>query len=387
MAEESVMNELFYIAGCYIFILLFKTVFSVVYADGFKRKYAVSESEKTVTVLQAVMGGDPELKNVLSKNIKENINIQFIWLLDENDSEAVSTAESIKKENPDAEILNLICPPCPEGINPKLFKLNYAVKYIHTDNIIVLDDDTFLPSETLKVLNGNLKDFDLVTGLPCYLEGRNIPSNLLAQFVNNNAAMTYLPLGVFMSPVSINGMCYSMKLSTVNEIQNFSTIMNHLTDDLALAKLLQKRKGKILQIPQIQQIQTSVKDIKHYFKMMHRWFFFAVLLLKRESFLMNILIFLLHGISPFLFISALILTALNSSPVSASVLTGMLFIRTGAICFLQKKLTGKIRHSFILSLISEILQPIHLIHASLINKIVWRKRVYKVYENDRFISV
>ncbi|HMV79578.1 MAG TPA: glycosyltransferase family 2 protein [Leptospiraceae bacterium] len=380
------MNELFYIACAYIAIMLFKTVFSAVYAAQFRKKYPSPDSKKTVTVLQAVMGGDPELKTVLEKNIKENRGIAFIWLLDENDSEALEAAENLRKENPEADLLNLICPPCPEGINPKLFKLNFAVKHIRTDNIIVLDDDTFLPSETLRTLNSNLENFDLVTGLPCYLDRGNIPSRLLSQFVNNNAAMTYLPLAVFMPPVSINGMCYSMKMKTVNEIQNFSTILNHLTDDLALAKLLQERNGKILQIPQVQYIQTSVKDIKHYFRMMHRWFFFAVLLLKRESILMNLLIFLLHGISPFLFISALALTVLNPNPVSGAVLGGLLFFRTSAICFLQKKLTGEIRHSFFLSLISEILQPVHLIHASVINKIVWRKRIYKVYENDRFTS-
>lgn len=380
------MTALFCTAGAYICILLFKALFSIVYSVQFRKKYADYASEKSVTVLQAVMGGDPELKSVLSRNVKENGNARFIWLLDENDPEAAEAADSIQKENPDAQILNLICPPCPDGINPKLFKLNFAVDYIQTDNIIVLDDDTFLPSETLKVLNGNLEKFDLVTGLPCYLDAGNLPSRLLSQFVNNNAAMTYLPLGVFMAPVSINGMCYSMKLKTVNEIQNFSTILNHLTDDLALAKLLQEKKGKILQIPQVQYIQTSVKDIKHYFRMMHRWFFFAVLLLKRESVLMNLLIFFLHGISPFLFISSLILTGLSPDTVSISVQGSLLFIRILTICLLQKKFTGSIRHSILLSVISEILQPVHLIHASLINRIIWRKRVYKVYENDRFIS-
>ncbi|HNH09943.1 MAG TPA: hypothetical protein PK683_15715, partial [Leptospiraceae bacterium] len=71
------MNELFYIACAYIAIMLFKTVFSAVYAAQFRKKYPSPDSKKTVTVLQAVMGGDPELKTVLEKNIKENRGIAF----------------------------------------------------------------------------------------------------------------------------------------------------------------------------------------------------------------------------------------------------------------------------------------------------------------------
>ncbi len=52
---------------------------------------------------------------------------------------------------------------------------------------------------------------DISTGLPCYLDSGNFASSLLAQFVDNNSAMTYLSTLAFMAPLTINGMCYAMR--------------------------------------------------------------------------------------------------------------------------------------------------------------------------------
>ncbi len=61
--------------------------------------------------------------------------------------------------------------------------------------MVILDDDTILPPASLGALVAGLERAEVTTGLPRYYEDGRWPSRLLAQFVANNAATTYLSLG------------------------------------------------------------------------------------------------------------------------------------------------------------------------------------------------
>jgi ceramide glucosyltransferase len=65
-------------------------------------------------------------------------------------------------------------------------------------------------------------------------------------------------------------------------------------------------------------------------------------------------------------------------------LAGVLAVRALCLCGLQRSLTGGVRHTPILSVVSELLQPLHLLHASVQRTIIWRKRRYRVHHNDDF---
>ena len=77
----------------------------------------------------------------------------------------------------------------------------------------MLDDDTRMPAATLAALTAALERHDLATSLPVYRAGAGWPSRLLAQFVANNAATTYLPLVPWLAPITINGMAYLLRRS------------------------------------------------------------------------------------------------------------------------------------------------------------------------------
>jgi ceramide glucosyltransferase len=143
--------------------------------------------------------------------------------------------------------------------------------------------------------------------------------------------------------------------------------------------------GTICQTPYPQFIATSVHDLRHYRALMHRWFVFALLLLREQSAAWTLAITVLHGLPPLLLWTMLIAA---SASVSASL--ALLFVaalRAVTLIAVQRKLTGRSRHSPLLSIVSELLQPLHLLHALVSRRILWRTRRYVVRANDDFRAV
>ena len=104
----------------------------------------------------------------------------------------------LRDAHPSHRIETIVCAAAPDGVNPKLFKLERARSEVSAGAFVVVDDDTRLTREGLAALLAALETHTLATGLPCYLDRpRDLPSRLLAEFVNNNAALTYLPLLTF----------------------------------------------------------------------------------------------------------------------------------------------------------------------------------------------
>jgi len=272
----------------------------------------------------------------------------------------------------------------PDGINPKTFKLDLALPQVDAPVLLVLDDDARLPLHSLRRMLRELDGADLVTALPCCRDDASLGARLLAQFVNNNAALTYLPPLRFMPPVSINGMCWALRTQRLRGLGGLASVRGHLADDLAVAGLLHGAGARLCQSTAMVEVQTSVPTLRRYRQQMHRWFLFATLLLRRQSGPMRALIALLHGLPPLL-LAALVGVALARPEAPAlAALAGVLAVRGAGLCALQSALTGRRRHRPLLSLLSELLQPLHLLHAAVDRTILWRKRVYRVFDNDDF---
>jgi ceramide glucosyltransferase len=248
---------------------------------------------------------------------------------------------------------------------------------------MVLDDDTHLPAETAATLVQHAKDADIATGLPHYMDGRGLSASLLAQFVNNNSAMTYLSLLPFLPPVSINGMCYAMRRE---KLGIFHEIRLHLTDDLALAIAMLKRGGWIHQSGQFQQIAIDVRGVRQYLRMMHRWHLFALLLIKEQSVGHRLLIFLMYGWHPLLLWCAVIVALAEGSWLAFGILALFLGLRSALLIALQRAVFGRSIHRSLVSVVSELLQPLHLLHAALDSRIHWRGKIYQVSGSDRFVK-
>ncbi len=370
----------------YIGILLTKALLAWRYTRNYPRPTA-GRGGGVVSICQPILSGDPDLECALESTLLEVPEATYIWLVDDADLTAADIAVRLAGRYPTHHIRIISLPEPADGVNPKLFKLEAALKNASAGMLIVLDDDTRLLRKSFEALRDALERCELSTGLPFYRDADNFHGRLLGQFVNNNSALTYLPLLPLSEPVSINGMCYAIRTSTLIELGGFTPILRHLTDDLAVADLVRSTGGRIIQTPFPQEVATTVNSLSRYISQMHRWYIFALLLMRRQNLAINAEILVLCGLPPILLIIGIVQTAVIPSPALLSVLGLTLLCRAMVLVLLQRFLSGRVRHRPFLSLLSELLQPLHLLHALLVKSIRWRTRYYRVFDNNRFVSL
>lgn len=368
----------------YLSLLAFKTLAALLALRQMPtdRNAETPASLSELTIVQPILSGDPQLAEVLASNLQTLPGLRFLWLIDQHDQLAQQIARQLAARFPQACLQIVLCPAPADGINPKAFKLELARPLLQTPLCLVLDDDVSLPAASLQALARHCPQHGIVTALPHYQYGQNLPSQLLAQFVNNNSVMTYLPLLPFTQPVTINGMCYAIRCDFLQQCGGFTPIQHHLTDDLAMAELCQRHGGKLLQLATPVMVQTSLQNWPHYLSQMHRWMVFATLLLQQQTLATTFLISVLQGLHPLLLWCLLILSLFLSK--AWLVLLPVLMLRSLAMMLVQKSVSGVSRHHFFLSLLSELLQPLHLLHACWQRRIRWRSRQYRVRRNDLF---
>ena len=340
-----------------------------------------------VALLQPILGGDPLLEQVLADNLTALPQAHFIWLLDDDDATGRTIADRLVAAHPQQRITCRLHGAAPDGVNPKVFKLAAALPDVVEPVLVVLDDDTRLSSHALARMVDELRHADLVTALPCYRDDGAPGARLMAQFVNNNAALTYLSLLPWRAPVSINGMCYAMHTAKLKASGGFLPIARHLADDLALARSLRAQGAVLHQSTASVEVQTHTPSLAHYHRQMHRWFLFATLLLRGEPPLLRALVALLHGLPPLLLAGLLIGALVHPVGPAGVAAFAVLLLRAGSLVGLQRRLTGRARHRPLASVLAELLQPLHLLHAAVVRRIRWRTRVYDVRANDDFRHV
>jgi ceramide glucosyltransferase len=386
-------------AAAYLLLLVGKAVLALRYAHRYPMPPApLRESRQrgdlaAATIVQPILSGDPDLSATLEDMLTQLPEARFIWLVDADDDEAERVTTALQRRHAAHRIERCLCPEPPPGINPKLFKLEQARGLVTDGAFVVVDDDTRLTRDGLAALLDALDARTLVTGLPCYLDRGGVPSRLVAQFVNNNAALTYLPLLAFAPPPTINGMAYAIASSHLSAIGGFAPLWHRLADDLALARRVLESGGTIVQTPYPQFIATTVLDLRHYRALMHRWFLFAMLLLREQPPAWTLAITLLHGLPPLLLWATLVSVSMRAIQqrdgwmTAVAVALVLIGIRALTLIVVQRSITGRSRHAPLLSIVSELLQPLHLFHAMLTRRIVWRTRTYLVRANDDFRPV
>jgi ceramide glucosyltransferase len=347
-----------------------------------------AEEGAGVAIAQAILSGDPRLGELLEANLEALPAAQFLWLADSDDEVAQAVCRELSAREagrrPRRRLDLLILPPPAEGHNPKLHKLELARTALREPVLLVLDDDTRMPAATLAALLRKLDRADLATSLPGYLDDGRWSSRLLAQFVNNNAALTYLPLLAFLPPITINGMAYALRRDFLDSIDGFRPLLEYLPDDLAVAERVLAAGGRIEQSARPHWVETTVRDFGHYVRMMHRWFLFALLLLRRQPLSLRAVIAGLHALPPLLLAALLAVTVLAPGPLTAGALLATLALRALGLAGLQRAVYGRSLHSPLASLASELLQPLHLLHALCWRRIVWRTRRYRVHGEQHF---
>lgn len=338
-------------------------------------------SESEITILQPILSGDDTLENNLRTNLELHPQANFIWLIDQSDTLALSIAKSILNNIKNHKCKIIETPEVANGVNPKTFKLQIGSAVCTTPYIGIIDDDTVLPELTIAKAIYKCKENTLVTGLPFYTTRKNIWSSLLTAFVNSNSLFTYPVMAMLTPPATINGMFYVLRKQDLEKHGGFTRIQNQLCDDYAIASLFKKNGGQLVQSDVTHPVATTVNSFQHYFSLSRRWMIFANRFIK-ENFSPLIVIFI---VIPSLLPLLLLVT---SSLISAEILFLTLMIlvikASAARLFRRHILTSHEKwHQIILEVIADIILPISFISALYKpNQFNWRNKKIKIL-NER----
>lgn len=349
-----------------------------------------------VDVLQPIRSGDPTLGEALGASLRTlgTRGATLHWLIDEDDPAAAGVVRGVlaREAAHAAHVRVTLHPPCPAGLNPKLFKLDRALGQCAGTVVLVLDDDARLPAASLDALLAALVRSAatcdapaIATALPAYLPAPGRGSRLLARFVNDHAPITYLPARLGDRSPTINGMCWAMRRDALDALGGFAPRLRHLTDDLAMAQAVLAVGGRIAQCREPVWMRTALPDLAAYAMQMHRWMLFARLLMQAQPVSQQLRILFGQGLPSLLPLVALVAFACAPSRASALAIACGAFAHVLGRRALQRACAGTTTKTEpALSLLIALLLPLHLLHALLDRRIRWRSHRYRVLANDRF---
>jgi ceramide glucosyltransferase len=340
-----------------------------------------------LTIVQPILSGDPQLEDALAATLEACPRSRVLWLVDEQDPEGRRAAEAARARHPLARAEIVDCPPCPPGAAPKAFKLAFAEARIGTEAFAVVDDDTRVSAAGVAALLDGLRIADVSTGLPSYEPGPGGWSRLIAQFVNDQAILTYLPTAALGSARAINGMTWAMRRGTLTRLGGFASLQHLLADDLAIATRVRTAGGVIDQTEVPQRVSTTVPDGRRYRELMHRWMVFAGLALRAEPSGWRAALVVAYALPSALLASAVGLAAVRPAMPRVVAVVAALVARAGVLAAMQRLLTGRVRHDPVRSVAAELALPAQFAGALLDRRIAWRSSRFLVHANDRFEEV
>ena len=296
------MIELFYfLLTITIILLILKLFFSFAYFYKIDKFEKTEIDEKKYTVLQPILSGDPRLEEDLTANLKNTIDMNFIWLVDKSDKVAKNTVENILKDkNYSNRIEVYYLDDVPQDLNPKIFKLAQVVDKIKTEYSIILDDDAVIDRKKLNELSVYEKDKDewIVTGIPFNYNIKGFYSKLISAFINSNSIFSYFSMSFLKENKTINGMFYILRTDILKKYSAFEEIKYWLCDDLALATYLLSKKVKIIQSTIFCNVRNTVPSLKRYILLMKRWLLFSNVYMKNAFSVKFLFIILLPTLLP-----------------------------------------------------------------------------------------
>ena len=296
------MIELFYfLLTITIILLILKLFFSFAYFYKIDKLEKTEIDEKKYTVLQPILSGDPRLEEDLKANLKNTIDMNFIWLVDKSDKVAIDTVGNILKDkNYSNRIEVYYLDDVPQEVNPKIFKLAQVVDKIKTEYSIILDDDAVIDRKKLNELSVYEKDKDewIVTGIPFNYNIKGFYSKLISAFINSNSIFSYFSMSFLKENKTINGMFYILRTDILKKYSAFEEIKYWLCDDLALATYLLSKKVKIIQSTIFCNVRNTVPSLKRYILLMKRWLLFSNVYMKNAFSTKFLFIILLPTLLP-----------------------------------------------------------------------------------------
>ena len=284
-----------------IILLILKLIFTFAYFYKINNLEKTKIDENKYTIVQPILSGDPRLEEDLMANLKNTIDMKFIWLVDKSDKIAIQTAEKIlKNKNCSNRIEIYYLDDVPQEVNPKIFKLEQVVDKIKTEYTIILDDDSVIDRKRLDELSIYEKDKTewIATGIPFNYNIKGFYSKLISAFINSNSIFSYFSLSFLKENKTINGMFYTLRTDILKKYSAFENIKYWLCDDLALATYLLSKNVKIIQSTIFCNVRNTVPSFKRYIFLMKRWLLFSNVYMKNAFSIKFLFIILLPTLLP-----------------------------------------------------------------------------------------
>ena len=284
-----------------IILLILKLIFSFTYFQKINSLEKSKIDESKYTIVQPILSGDPRLEEDLTANLKNTIDMKFIWLVDKSDKTAIQTVEKIlKNKNYSNRIEIYYLDDVPQEVNPKIFKLEQIVDKIKTEYTMILDDDSVIDRKRLDELSIYEKDKAewITTGIPFNYNIKGFYSKLISAFINSNSIFSYFSMSFLNENKTINGMFYILRTDILKKYSAFEEIKYWLCDDLALATYLLSKRVKIIQSTIFCNVRNTVPSLKRYILLMKRWLLFSNVYMKNAFSTKFLFIILLPTLLP-----------------------------------------------------------------------------------------
>ena len=378
-----------------IILLILKLIFTFAYFYKINNLEKTKIDENKYTIVQPILSGDPRLEEDLMANLKNTIDMKFIWLVDKSDKIAIQTAEKIlKNKNCSNRIEIYYLDDVPQEVNPKIFKLEQVVDKIKTEYTIILDDDSVIDRKRLDELSIYEKDKTewIATGIPFNYNIKGFYSKLISAFINSNSIFSYFSLSFLKENKTINGMFYILRTDILKKYSAFENIKYWLCDDLALATYLLSKDVKIIQSTIFCNVRNTVPSFKRYILLMKRWLLFSNVYMKNAFSIKFLFIILLPTLLPTILLFLSFYLGINYL-----VLTLNLFIGKVALFYItrifiyqgvrEEKISKKSdfvvfspqTKELLYELLSEFLLPFMLIYTLLSPPVIlWRNKKIRV---------
>ena len=379
-----------------IFLLILKLIFSFAYFYKINKIEKNEIDENKYTVVQPILSGDPRLQEDLTANLKNTIEIKFIWLVDKSDKIAIQTVENIlKNKNYFNRVKVYYLDDVPQEVNPKIFKLRQVIDKIKTEYTIILDDDATINRKKLDELSIYEKDKTewIATGIPFNYNIKGFYSKLISAFINSNSIFSYFSLSFLKENKTINGMFYILRTDILKKYSAFENIKYWLCDDLALATYLLSKGVKIIQTTIFCNVRNTVPNFKRYILLMKRWLLFSNVYMKNAFSIKFLFLILLPTLLPTLLLFLSFYLGVNYLIITLNLFIGKVALFHIARIFIyqenEENQENFSKKPFIIfspqtkellyELLSEFLLPFMLIYTLLTPPvIIWRNKKIRV---------
>ena len=286
--------------GIYIIIMFFRFVFTIKYYNKETEKTKNIKDEDTillkdVTIFQPILSGDKYLTEKLSFVYENAGEAELIWAVDEDDFEAEKIIKEITKNNTEKKLHVIKCSKAPFYENPKVYKIIQTEK-LWRKYTVILDDDTITDIKMLSLLNKEILETSIVTGIPYYLKAGSMWENLVRAYVNSNSVYNYFTSAFLKKNKTINGMFYIFKSEKIISLGLYHKIKQKLCDDYELARAARAAGMDIYQSIIPCKLNTETKGFFSFLRLMRRWHVFVNHYVK-ENLDMSVIIF---SIVPFI---------------------------------------------------------------------------------------